>query len=1269
MDQKDFDAMMSRAVPGWQPQGQAQGAAPTQPVTAADTMPAPAPALSPAPGGLEAAPDAASAEPIGNAEPDYSQPPAAEPGLGDPTALTAITGGALQSVFETKDFLFGNTPKDQQSGFRQNVEHTVEEHSKQSLIDGFAAGVGQFATAMIGLGKFSTLAKGLPWVGAGLKAGVEYAPKIAEAGKAALAGAVAFDPHQERLSNLIQGTPLANPLNAFLAADPNDSAAEGRAKAAMESIGLDAAIIGTFLGAAKVWKYLRNGNQQAASAAVTRMQDARAAHIAEDERPASMPAAETPLAAAPEQQPLADSGKAAEGQEAAAGPSPEEMPSASPEAPLSQGEGIAAQPEAHGANSEGTPQGLTADAGEAGASPLPSIALSTEDTKAVLDGMKADADAMAKHGGWYQAIAAGHTFGRGEGIPYAKLNAERDVDAFMAHVVDVAQEQLDGLKGGAVLSDATVSRTVANMAEMAKTNPDLLLGQIRDAGKDANNLVANMEAGYLVANRMFTDSYALAARIKMGDYSSFVSREAALEELKRRTALAATVYGSARSITAASGRAMRRMRMDFRIDPAQLENLQAMDGDQLAGILLASEGDPRNMAKALNPSWWRKGMDFGQFLLVNNLVSGPKTQLINLLSNSYMVGARPLERIIGSSVGAASGNKADQAVFKEALKQYSYLGSAFVEGFGLARKAFMQNDSVLAPHHTEAYGSNRAVEAFGGMKPWTSPGNLMGNALRIAGAGIGLPTRALGFVDEAVKQTVYRSKLMARAHVEALEAGTKAGLEGDQLDAFVRTFVRDKVEAGFDEHGRATDPEALREAQTATFQQELRPGSLGKWVQQGTQAFYPLRLMLPFVKTPTNIMRYGWKMTPILNMAQTEYWDALMGRLGAEAKAQAAGQMTLGGLYMGAAAFLVSNGTITGGGPRDYKQAQELKATGWQPYSVVIPHADGTKTYVPFNRLDPVAIPIGIIADLSDALHVMGGEETPDIGAAIGALRVALSKQFTDKTYLTGASQALDAMLDPEGGLGRWAGSTVANFVPYSALLRQVNPDPYMHEARTITDRVMATIPGISDKVPPKRDAYGDPIRRVGLWSSDEDQLVDHETQRLILESGSSILPPNPNHNGIDLRDVAMEGTKKHPEWAGKSAFEVYQTLAGKPSPGTPSLKSTVARMMQSKSYQMAPDGDIDTRGTKLWLLHDPVEKYREAAMKLLKSDRAVRDAFRAEDLKVRAQWKANAAKQKGATLEHLGAAFGQNLSGLDHGPDSAIGSQPSHATVPQSKE
>ncbi len=130
--------------------------------------------------------------------------------------------------------------------------------------------------------------------------------------------------------------------------------------------------------------------------------------------------------------------------------------------------------------------------------------------------------------------------------------------------------------------------------------------------------------------------------------------------------------------------------------------------------------------------------------------------------------------------------------------------------------------------------------------------------------------------------------------------------------------------------------------------------------------------------------------------------------------AVAIGQMGMGSLFMGTAAFMVSNGSITGGGPRDFKQRQQLMATGWQPYSLVTEKEDGSKTYVPFGRLDPVAIPFGIIADLQDAIHNLGdgggrnGQFAPRL---ISSLTAAEATQRTADTaegiYVTSTQNAL----------------------------------------------------------------------------------------------------------------------------------------------------------------------------------------------------------------------------------------------------------------------
>jgi hypothetical protein len=83
----------------------------------------------------------------------------------------------------------------------------------------------------------------------------------AEAARGAAAGAIFIDPHEERLCNLVQQYPaLRNPLSAYLAAKPDDTAAEGRLRNALEGIVLDAGLSGALALAAKGIREFRAGN-------------------------------------------------------------------------------------------------------------------------------------------------------------------------------------------------------------------------------------------------------------------------------------------------------------------------------------------------------------------------------------------------------------------------------------------------------------------------------------------------------------------------------------------------------------------------------------------------------------------------------------------------------------------------------------------------------------------------------------------------------------------------------------------------------------------------------------------------------------------------------------------------------------------------------------------------------------------------------------------------------------------------------------------------
>jgi hypothetical protein len=386
-------------------------------------------------------------------------------------------------------------------------------------------------------------------------------------------------------------------------------------------------------------------------------------------------------------------------------------------------------------------------------------------------------------------------------------------------------------------------------------------------------------------------------------------------------------------------------------------------------------------------------------------------------------------------------------------------------------------------------------------------------------------------------------------------------------------------------------------------------------------------------------------MTPALNMLQQEYRQMFSGAMGHEAKAQAVGQMAMGTLFMGAAGALASSGMITGGGPSNPRLKQQLLATGWQPYSIVTENEDGTKTYTPFNRYDPIALPFGIIADIQDALHVAqqsGDEELEDtIQTAMVGLGISLAKQFTSRSYLLSLNQALEALSDPERQGKVFVGGVAQSMVPFSAATRQLSQDSYMRDARTVTDKMLQVVPGMSETLPPKFNWLGQPIlNRQGLWSDDNGTLVDIETVRLGLE-GSSVMGPPSYTMGfkgseVDLRDIILT--------TGENAYIQLQELSGKPGPNAKPLRDVVAKVMASPAYQRAPDGSIETPLTRPWMLARVVSKYRTAAAKRIQQDANVREGLLKAQRKVKdhfAHLKAEPTEEQKGGLQAVFEAFG----------------------------
>lgn len=1139
----------------------------------------------------------------------------------------SIGAGMAKAGIETKDFIFGEPEESEKSDFRKGIERRAGELSTTSTANALTMGVSQFATGMIGLGK--------------LMAPIKAVQKLKTAGKAgraayetalgAATGAVVIDPHEERLSNLIEDFPaLRNPVTDYLAARPEDSAAEGRFKNALEGIGLDLALLGSFTATAKALKLYRAGDEAGAKAVLetatpqgqTLPETATETHTAPPALSESSPPAKEPEAssAAPrvEEQRIEFEERAAILEYEEGLPRTEAERRAAEETGYQPKTGRAASPSGETNQAGGINPDRPSQVQETPSS-APLMEIPEPDMTKILLATDEDLKAIKQYGSREAAAEAGQMLSRSDSrLPWHKLHAPDDLSTFMDNAAQTLKAQMDATKGGDILSDATVSAKVRDMADFWGEDPTALMGELVEAGEQASTMAARMEATYLIANKTMGETYELAFKLRNGMLDEWGGDATkAGEELRARLRVSATLLASAQSIRSNAGRTMRRLRGQFNLKPEDLQALDGMDSAKLADLLYSTKGDPKKLAQVANPTFLRRVLNEATFSLTNSLLWLHPTHITNIASNFYMLAGRPTEKLLG---GLAMGPKTGGDILRQrAMKEYSATVAALGDAWQSGVEAFLRGDSILSPHNTEFFQGAVTQQPLQ-WKPIRTIGDLAENVFKAFNYRnlVGLPTRALGAADEFFKTLRYRAYVQAQAATEA----NARGLSGEDF----KRYVSEQMERAIDPAtGRALDERALQEAQATTFQSELLPGTLGATLQQGRSRHPALTFILPFVKTPINVLRYGWKMTPGLNLLQTEYRQAVSGALGAEAQAHAIGQMTLGATFMGIAATMVLNGKVTGGGPKEAKLQAELRATGWQPYSYVIEQEDGSKRYVPLGRFDPVAMPFTMVADLVDTMRLH--PDSKDAEAGMGAVLLAIAKNFSDKTFLQSINQAVDAFADETGSkTEKWLGNIAGNTIPLSSALRgYANPDPYLRDARGFLDNALKGMPGYSETLPPIRDSFGEPVwRTIGMSTTSEADEVEAEHTRIMLETGKSLGKPETDLGGADLRDITLS--------TGQNAYDRLQELSGQ-LPNQPSLKQRLAEIIRSDWYQELPDGDSDVVGTRMNVLSRQASKYRKAAKGVLLMENP-----ELQELAYKRQKDAFIARQKAQTQSEPGA-------------------------------
>lgn len=226
---------------------------------------------------------------------------------------------------------------------------------------------------------------------------------------------------------------------------------------------------------------------------------------------------------------------------------------------------------------------------------------------------------------------------------------------------------------------------------------------------------------------------------------------------------------------------------------------------------------------------------------------------------------------------------------------------------------------------------------------------------------------------------------------------------------------------------------------------------------------------LPFVQTPTNILKQGVEYSPFATTALP----------GAENKTELLAKSLMGTSIGLGVATLLGADRLSWAEPTSEKQKAAFKAAGMQPYAVKV----GDK-WVSYSKMHPaIAFNLAFIAAIKHADDNQDLDQTQ-----IETLLKGLAKWtnfFADQSYVKSIGDLVSATKGDLGSPTRIVGNYAQQFIPGRALLgwvarltdpyqRQVDPDGNILEKQL--QNISMQIPGLSMTVPTRKDNFGNPI-------------------------------------------------------------------------------------------------------------------------------------------------------------------------------------------------
>ena len=650
---------------------------------------------------------------------------------------------------------------------------------------------------------------------------------------------------------------------------------------------------------------------------------------------------------------------------------------------------------------------------------------------------------------------------------------------------------------------------------------------------------------------------------------------------------------------------------------ATKEILKLVGTDKLDAALdmLQSLDTPGQIAELIETGQLTKAgpMDMLVEAYINSLLSGPQTHAVNILSNAATAINSVFETATAGVLGKTVYIGAKDKVYLRETSSRAYgMIAGIQDGMVAFGKVLWDERKAGELLKTEARFKQSIPSAKLG--PFS-----------VGGSTIRMPTRFLAAEDSFFKAIGYRMELQQLAKHEAIVRGLK-GVEHRQ---FIQDFPKILKEINKSEQAAAkagilnkkgadkfvlarlkemgipitskqlaryqeVDMQATDAAHYQTFTKQL--GKTGQAGLNFLNSHPALKFIVPFARTPTNIVKFAGERTPF-SLFSPKVRKELIGRNGFYASQKQQAKLIFGSSLMAWAGSLAAEGLLTGSGPSDPEEKASWYNTGeWQPNSFRL---SKDSPWISYSRIEPLGIMLGIAANFQQIASKLPQSTADELAVAIS---ISITDNLVSKTWLTGPAELALAINDPE----RYGGNFIQRFTGSLAVptvLAQITriEDPVLREVDSIMDAIQRRLPWESTNLEPKYRWDGEIISFQGsieiagvpkavtdmvlpLYKTEKPDQPDVVNRELV-SLGIGIKKPKPEIEGVNLKDLP----------GGSRLYSQYIVMAGKPA------KKTIATLITM--MRNGPSGnlwDLQTNEEKEKRIRNIVTQFRDAAKKMI---------------------------------------------------------------------